>query len=138
MNAIRQFGLLLLFATLVVLGSATPSGAVKVYIVFFDTNSIALTDEAKTVLREVVKLINGVPCRSIELVGHTDGTEGDAKRLALRRARAVRTEMIRLRMSSAVIVRVRGKGADEKMVQAEGPEPQNRRVVVDWCEEDAG
>jgi outer membrane protein OmpA-like peptidoglycan-associated protein len=134
-KATPRLVLLLLLATIAFLGSATPSAAIRAYIVFFDRNSAVLTDEAKMVIAEVMYGIKSIqlPCTNVDLIGHTDGAEQSAKQLSLSRARAVRIELRRLGLPKSVVINVRGMGAAEMMVQVEGPEPQNRRVLIDWC-----
>ena len=135
MKAIRQFFVLLFIATIMVVGSATPSGAIKVFIVFFDSDSAELSYEAKAVIAEVANYIFAIeiPCTSVELFGHTDGAEHDADQLSLRRAKAVREELRRLRIPLSVVINVHSVGATQMVVDAEGPEPQNRRVHLDYC-----
>jgi outer membrane protein OmpA-like peptidoglycan-associated protein len=122
-----------LLALAALFASSTPSLPIALFIVFFEENSSTLSNEARAVLAEAVYVIREQRCRSIDLWGHTDGAESRAQELSLRRARVVRGELYRLGMKRSVTVRLHGRGAQDKMVQTEDSEPQNRRVVVEWC-----
>lgn len=104
------------------------------FAVFFDFNRATLTHEARLVVRQAVDTAEQTGMVQVRITGHTD-TVGSASynfRLSLRRAAAVKAEMVHDGLSPAQIA-VAGKGFQDPLVPT-GPgvrEPQNRRAVID-------
>jgi len=103
------------------------------YIVFFDWDSVVLTDEAKGILRTAADNAKRVAPVRINATGHADrsGPDGYNMALSLRRANAVKAELVRLGVPESEIA-VAGRGEAEPLVAtADGiREPQNRRVQI--------
>jgi outer membrane protein OmpA-like peptidoglycan-associated protein len=115
---------------------AAPAPAVqpaRSYLVFFDWDKATLTSRARQIIREAADASTHVQVTRIDVNGHTD-TTGSAeynKRLSIRRAEAVKAELIRNGVPANVIT-TQGFGFTELLVQT-GPgvrEPQNRRVEI--------
>jgi outer membrane protein OmpA-like peptidoglycan-associated protein len=106
----------------------------KQFIVFFGFNKANLTAEAQAVVAEAAAAAKAGGAARIAVVGHTDtaGSPAYNESLSLRRASAVKDELIRLGVSSDAIS-ASGKGESELMVQSgDGvKEPQNRRATID-------
>lgn len=103
-------------------------------IVFFDYDSASLNAYALTVVDDAVRYAKARGYRHFRITGHNDtmGSEAYSMAISLRRAEAVRDEMIRLGFDASGIV-VEGKGAHDPLVPT-GPgvrEPQNRRAVFE-------
>jgi len=103
------------------------------YLVFFDWNKATLTDQAQNIIRTAADAANKKSPVRIRATGHTDrsGTDAYNMRLSLRRANAVKAELVRLGIPASEIVVV-GKGESEPLVTtADGVrEAQNRRVEI--------
>ncbi len=101
------------------------------YLVFFDWDKADLTAEAKRVLATVAEDAKRGNVVRIRATGHADRSGPDAynMKLSLRRAVAVKGELVRLGLSEKDIAVV-AKGETEPLVPtADGVrEPQNRRV----------
>jgi outer membrane protein OmpA-like peptidoglycan-associated protein len=101
--------------------------------VFFDWDKATLTARARQIIREAADASTHVQVTRIDVNGHTD-TTGSAqynKGLSIRRASAVKAELIRNGVPANVIS-IQGFGFTELLVQT-GPgvrEPQNRRVEI--------
>ena len=110
---------------------------VKTYIVFFDFDKSNLTDAAQQVVAEAVKATKApASCNLVKVLvtGHTDtvGSDNYNQALSLRRAGAVKDEMVREGVDGSVIS-IEGKSFHDPLVPT-GPgvrEPQNRRAVID-------
>ena len=103
------------------------------YLVFFDWDKATLTARARQIIREAADASTHVQVTRIDVNGHTDtsGTPQYNKGLSLRRASAVKAELIRDGVPANVIT-TRGFG-DTNLLVATGPgvrEPQNRRVEI--------
>jgi OmpA-OmpF porin, OOP family len=103
------------------------------YLVFFDWDKATLTAEARKVIDEAAKAYRASGRATIVATGHTD-TSGPAAynmRLSVRRADAVKGELVRLGVPAASIMTV-GRGQEEPLVPTgDGVrEPQNRRVDI--------
>ena len=107
------------------------------YLVFFDWDSARLTAEARSILRAAgtnagTNAGTAAPIR-IRATGHADRSGPDAynMRLSLRRANAVRTELVRLGIP-ATRIDILGRGERDPLVStADGVrEPRNRRVEI--------
>jgi outer membrane protein OmpA-like peptidoglycan-associated protein len=115
---------------------AAPAPAVqpaRSYLVFFDWDKATLTGRARQIIREAAEASTHVQVTRIDVNGHTD-TTGSAqynKGLSIRRASAVKAELIRNGVPANVIY-TQGFGFSELLVPT-GPgvrEPQNRRVEI--------
>jgi OmpA-OmpF porin, OOP family len=107
---------------------------VKTFIVFFDFNKSDLTAEALGVVQEAVKTAKEAGAVRVLVTGHTDtvGSDSYNQGLSVRRAEAVKDEMLREGMADSSIA-IEGKSFHDPLV-ATGPgvrEPQNRRAVID-------
>lgn len=103
------------------------------YLVFFDWDKFAVTDDARAIIQQaVINSRNGKLTR-IEATGHTDRSGTVRYNLALseRRAKAVQAELVRLGVPGIDII-VRWKGEQDPLVQTPDGvrEPQNRRVEI--------
>ena len=103
------------------------------YLVFFDWDKSTLTQQAKDILRTAADAAKKKTPVRIRATGHTDRS-GSAKYnmgLSIRRANAVKAELVRLGIPARDISVV-GKGETEPLVPtADGVrEPQNRRVEI--------
>jgi hypothetical protein len=101
--------------------------------VFFDWDSSRLSPQALNTLSQVVTTFRNAGNATITATGHTD-TSGSAEynmALSLRRANAVKDELVRQGVPAAAISVV-GKGESSLLVQTgDGVrEPQNRRVEI--------
>lgn len=103
------------------------------YLVFFDWDKADLTADAKKVLAQVADNVKKGKAARINVVGHADrsGSDGYNQGLSVRRANAVKAELVRLGLTAKEIATV-GKGEREPLVQTKDGvrEPQNRRVEI--------
>jgi outer membrane protein OmpA-like peptidoglycan-associated protein/opacity protein-like surface antigen len=103
------------------------------YLVFFDWDKSTLTQQARDIIRTAADAAKKKSPVRIRATGHTDRSGPDRynMRLSLRRANAVKAELVRLGIPASDIAVV-GKGETEPLVQtADGVrEPQNRRVEI--------
>jgi outer membrane protein OmpA-like peptidoglycan-associated protein len=111
-----------------------PPPVVKTFIVFFDFNKSNLTAEAQSVVGEAVKVAKANGFVRVEVTGHTDTVGSDSYNMGLsvRRAEAVKDEMVREGMDGSG-VSIQGQSYHDPLVPT-GPgvrEPQNRRAVID-------
>ena len=111
----------------------TQAPVAKSYQVFFDFDRSAITPEAKRTIEQAAASAKGPDVTQINLVGHTDAAGPDAYNMALslRRANAVKAELVKLGIPANEISVV-GKGKSDPLVPtADGVrEPQNRRVQI--------
>ncbi len=107
--------------------------AVKSFIVFFDFDKSNITAEAQKTINDAVAAAKAGSSSRVTLTGHTDrsGSEQYNMALSLRRAEAVKANMIRQGIAANAIV-VIGRGESQPLVPtADGVrEPQNRRVEI--------
>ena len=136
--------LLILFATTLAIAACSseppppppsppPPVAPPSYMVFFDWDSSRLSPQALNTLSQVVTTFRNTGSARLTATGHTD-TSGSPQynmALSLRRANAVKDELVRQGVPAAAIT-VIGKGESELLVQTgDGVrEPQNRRVEI--------
>jgi outer membrane protein OmpA-like peptidoglycan-associated protein len=111
-----------------------PPPPVKTFIVFFDFDKSNLTNEAESVVTEAVRTAKSTGMVRVMITGHTDTVGSDAynQSLSVRRAEAVKDDMVRQGMNGSDIA-IEGKSFHDPLV-ATGPgvrEPQNRRAVID-------
>lgn len=115
--------------------AATPPPAPpEHFAIFFDFNRSALSPEAKSVVRAAVDAAEQTGRVRVRVTGHTDtvGSESYNQGLSVRRAEAVRAEMVHDGLNPQQIAIV-GRGFHDPLVPT-GPgvrEPQNRRAVID-------
>jgi Outer membrane protein and related peptidoglycan-associated (lipo)proteins len=100
--------------------------------VHFAFNSDRLTLNAKTVLNNAVRMMNGAPKMTVEVAGHTDGIGSAAYNLKLsqKRANAVRSFLISKGISADRLT-AKGYGKSEPLVSPERTNKDraiNRRV----------
>jgi len=106
---------------------------VKDFMVFFDWNKANLTPEAQKLIADAAAQAKTTGAKQVHIVGFTD-TSGSAAynmRLSVRRAEAVKAEMVRLGVP-ANIVSVEGRGQTDLLVPTADNvrEPQNRRATI--------
>ena len=110
-----------------------PPPVVKNYMVFFDFDEIKITPEAARIIQQAATAAKSSGAVRVALTGHTDRAGSDAYNLALslRRANAVKEQLVKLGLSTDQ-VSVVGKGeADPMVATPDGVrEPQNRRVEI--------
>ena len=103
------------------------------YMVFFDFDKADITKEAAAIIDKAAADAKAGRKTRIDLTGHTDTTGPDAynMRLSLKRANAVKTELIKRGIASDGIAVV-GKGFHDLLVKTRDGvrEPQNRRVEI--------
>jgi outer membrane protein OmpA-like peptidoglycan-associated protein len=111
-----------------------PPTAPKQFIVFFGFNKANLTSDAQRVVAEAAAAAKTNGSASILVTGHTDtvGSNRYNDRLSVRRATAVKDELVRQGIGAGMISAV-GKGEMELMIQTGDnvKEPQNRRATID-------
>ena len=112
-------------------GANAPAIALNVQ---FALNSAELTDEAKTVVRNLATAINSDQLASyrFEVQGHTDstGTPDANLYLSQRRAEAVRDALITEYHVATSRLETVGKGQTEPLDSAHPEAPENRRVQI--------
>src|SRR5262249_45862543 len=108
-----------------------PPPPTKAWMVFFDTNSTALSQQANTTVTEAAGVAKSTPNSRLVVTGYTD-TEGSVaynKALSVRRANAVRDALMRNGISPAAIS-VGGEGGQGPLVPAADPvQKENNRPV---------
>jgi OmpA-OmpF porin, OOP family len=124
--------------TAVVAAAPAPAPAPAVaparsYLVFFDWDKATLTDRARQIIKEAADNSTHVQYTRIEVSGYTDtsGTPQYNMGLSVRRATAVKAELIRDGVPAAAIA-TQGFGETHLLVPtgAGVREPQNRRVEI--------
>ncbi len=103
------------------------------FMVFFDWNSSAITAEATAIIQDAAQSAMTLGTSRIELTGHADrsGSTGYNQSLSLRRAEAVKAQLVSLGLDPSEIATV-GKGESAPLVPTPDGvrEPQNRRVEI--------
>ena len=107
-----------------------------VYLVFFDFDKSAVTNEGDSIVEAVVTELNGrTDVNAITIIGHTDtsGSNSYNQRLAMKRAQAVMDTLVARGVDPALI-RMESRGESDLIVQtADGiREPANRRVSISF------
>ncbi len=106
---------------------------VRTYLVFFDWDRSDLTERAQQIVVSAAQASTHVQTTRIEVNGYTDlsGTAAYNKKLSIRRAETVETELVRDGVAKNEIF-IHGFGESDPLVQtAPGVrEPQNRRVEI--------
>jgi OmpA-OmpF porin, OOP family len=120
-------------ATAAPVAQAAAPPAAREFTVYFATNKATLTPEAHSVIQQAVAAAKQAPMTHITVTGHTD-TVGTAKynqRLSVRRADAVRKELIAEGVSADEITASGVGKSDPAVPTGQGVnEPRNRRVVI--------
>jgi outer membrane protein OmpA-like peptidoglycan-associated protein len=110
-----------------------PPDQIKSFIVFFDFDRANLTATAQQTIRQAAAQAKSGKSTRITVTGHADRAGSDAYNMALslRRANAVKDQLVREGIGAGSIV-VIGKGESQPLVPtADGVrEPQNRRVEI--------
>jgi outer membrane protein OmpA-like peptidoglycan-associated protein len=105
----------------------------KSYLVFFDFDKSVITPDAHKIITQAAADAKANHSTTIALTGHTDtvGSEKYNMALSLRRANAVKAELVKLGIPADEISVV-GKGKSEPLVPTKDGvrEPQNRRVQI--------
>ncbi|MBL8668141.1 MAG: OmpA family protein, partial [Rhodospirillales bacterium] len=121
------------------MAAPTPAPAMqqemKKFLVFFDWNKATLTPEARRIIATAAEDFKKTGSTRIVATGHTD-TSGSAAynmRLSVRRAEAVKAELVRLGVPAGVITTI-GRGQEDLLVPTKDNvrEPQNRRVSIEF------
>ena len=110
-----------------------PAGRFIPFILYFEYDSAKLTQESKSLLREVLKTVKNRKSNEVYVTGHTDlvGTEAYNIELSSRRARHVRDLLVSSGIeSSSLFVSYYGKARPLVPTNDKVPEPRNRRVEV--------
>jgi iron complex outermembrane receptor protein len=106
---------------------------VRTYLVFFDWDRADLTERARQIVQAAAVASTHVQTTQIEVNGYTDlsGTVAYNKKLSIRRAESVETELVRDGVAKSEIS-IHGYGESHPLVPtAPGVrEPQNRRVEI--------
>jgi outer membrane protein OmpA-like peptidoglycan-associated protein len=105
----------------------------RIHVVHFESGTAVLTPESRRKLPTIRDELASLPAPEAIVIGHTDrvGSFKANDLLSLRRAEAVREELIRAGFSPAAISVV-GRGEREPVVVTEAgvAEPRNRRVEI--------
>nr|WP_321985584.1 OmpA family protein [uncultured Lichenicoccus sp.] len=119
--------------------SAPAPAPSRTYLVFFDWDRSTLSDRARQIIAEAAQASTRVQTTRLEVNGYTDnsaaqpGDRGEAynQALSVRRATAVRSELVRDGVPEAAID-IHGYGETHPLVQTapNTREPQNRRVEI--------
>jgi OmpA family protein len=137
--------LLLVFAATFLLGACAspspppppppppPMAQAPTFMVFFDWDSSQLSPASLNVITQAVTAFRSTGNARVTATGHTDTTGPDSYNMALslRRANAVKNELVRQGVPADAIA-VIGKGESQLLVQTGDNvrEPQNRRVEI--------
>jgi outer membrane protein OmpA-like peptidoglycan-associated protein len=103
------------------------------FILHFQFQSDALTDESTALVPEILRAVKGLAVPEVVVVGHTD-TMGDPRAnlaLGLKRAISVRERLVEAGLSPSTI-EVTSHGEVDLLVKTPDntPEPRNRRVEI--------
>jgi outer membrane protein OmpA-like peptidoglycan-associated protein len=111
------------------------SQEMKKFLVFFDWDKATLTSEARRIIANAAEDFKKTGSTRIVATGHTD-TSGSAQYnmgLSIRRAEAVKAELVRLGVPATSITTI-GRGQEDLLVPTKDGvrEPQNRRVSIEF------
>jgi outer membrane protein OmpA-like peptidoglycan-associated protein len=110
-----------------------PAGRFISFILYFEHDTVKLTEVSKDLLPEIFKTIKNRKSNEVYVVGHTDlvGTDAYNIELSSRRARHVLNLLVSSGIkSSSLFVSYYGKARPVVLTDDEVPEPRNRRVEV--------
>jgi outer membrane protein OmpA-like peptidoglycan-associated protein len=103
------------------------------FVLYFRFESDDLTDESRALLPRVVEALRNRPFPDVAVIGHTDTTGAAAANveLGLRRANAIRAQLVQAGISPGVI-EVTSHGESDLLVKTADQvlEPRNRRVEI--------
>ena len=103
------------------------------FVLYFRFESDDLTDESRALLPKVLEALRTRPFPDVAVVGHTDTTGSAAGNveLGLRRANAIRAQLVQAGIGAAVID-VTSHGEADLLVKTADQvlEPRNRRVEI--------
>jgi outer membrane protein OmpA-like peptidoglycan-associated protein len=112
--------------------SAMPGGPLR-FTLNFKFESDELTDEARAIVPQIVKLVAQRPVPDVVVVGHTDtmGTPAANYELGMKRAMTVRALLVDAGLDPALI-EASSLGEADLLIKTpdETPEPRNRRVDI--------
>jgi OOP family OmpA-OmpF porin len=110
----------------------TPPAPIK-YMVFFDWDRAVLTNQAQATLTEASNAAKAGYNIRVDVVGHADtsGESGYNQALSLRRANAVRNQLVTNGVNAPAVA-ISGRGETALLVQTGDGirEPQNRRAEI--------
>lgn len=109
------------------------------YALWFEFGDDRLTPSGRAVVADAVRDAQSSGARRIVVTGHTDlaGTDDYNQNLSLRRAEAVKREMVRDGLDDERIVVVARGDRDPAIPTAPGiRDPENRLVVITWDQRD--
>jgi len=110
-----------------------PPGPTKEWMVFFDTNSTALSQQANSTVGEASAVAKSMPTAKVMVTGFTDtdGSPGYNKALSVRRANAVKMALERAGVAPQSIA-ISGEGEMGLLVPTadQVKNPNNRRVRI--------
>jgi outer membrane protein OmpA-like peptidoglycan-associated protein len=105
----------------------------RTYLVFFDFDKSDIRPEARRIIETAAANRKTANVTRLEVTGHADRSGADRynERLSMRRAEALRAELVRLGVPANEIA-IFAKGEREPLVQTPDGvrEPQNRRVEI--------
>jgi outer membrane protein OmpA-like peptidoglycan-associated protein len=103
------------------------------FVLYFRFESDDLTDESRALLPRVLEALRNRPFPDVAVVGHTDttGTAASNVELGLRRANAIRAQLVQAGIGADVI-EVTSHGETDLLVKTADQvlEPRNRRVEI--------
>jgi len=103
------------------------------FVLYFRFESDDLTDESRALLPRVLDALRNRPFPDVAVIGHTDTTGSAAANveLGLRRANAIRAQLVQAGISANVI-EVTSHGESDLLVKTADQvlEPRNRRVEI--------
>jgi outer membrane protein OmpA-like peptidoglycan-associated protein len=103
------------------------------YVVFFDSGKAVINARGMATIREASNAARKPGVRAVDVAGHTDraGSDRANEMLSLRRARAVRDQLVRLGVRPALLA-VSGLGESKPFMPTEDGDsaPENRRVEI--------
>lgn len=109
------------------------------YAMWFNFDDDTLTPSGKLVVAEAVRDAKASGARRVAVIGHADRVGGDGYNmdLSLRRAEAVRREMVRDGFDESLII-VDGRGDHDLAVPTDQGvrDPENRRAVISWARDE--
>ena len=114
---------------------ATTAQSDAKYLVFFDWNKATLTPEARQIVAKAADEFKRTGGARLVATGYTDlsGTPAYNYKLSVRRAEAVKAELVRLGVPAGTITTI-GRGEEDPLVPTKDGvrEAQNRRVSIEF------